>query len=116
MGLRSELRSLTLAPDGAPRPQAPFGRGPVAARILAKVIDGSAWAGSHVPAPVTHALAVAGGHAEWALRPGKRQALATNLAHAVGLLPDDRQVRRSVRREIVNEARRSADLLWALGR
>jgi lauroyl/myristoyl acyltransferase len=80
------------------------------------VIDGAAWAGSRVPAGLAHALAALGGHAEWALRPGKRRRLATNLAHAVGSLPGTADVRRLVRREIVNEAHRSADLLWALGR
>jgi KDO2-lipid IV(A) lauroyltransferase len=42
--------------------------------------------------------------------------LAENLAHAVGRPPGDPRVRRLVRREIVNEARRSADLLWAIAR
>jgi KDO2-lipid IV(A) lauroyltransferase len=88
----------------------------MAARVLARVIDGSAWAGSRVPVRVAHALAVVGGNAEWALRPAKRRRLAANLAHAVGRDADDRAVRRLVRRELVNEARRSADLLWALGR
>ena len=63
-----------------------------------------------------HRLAVVGGNAEWALRPAKRRALAENLGHAVGLEPGDPETRALVRREIVNEARRSADLLWALGR
>jgi lauroyl/myristoyl acyltransferase len=84
--------------------------------VLARVIDGSVWAGSRLPSPVAHGLAWFGGHVEWAVRPGKRAALAVNLAHAVGGRPDDRAVRRLVRREVVNEARRSADLLWALGR
>lgn len=84
--------------------------------MLARVIDGAVWAGCRVPSPVAHALAAAGGHLEWAARPGKRAALAANLGHAVGRAPTDRAVRRLVRREIVNEAHRSADLLWALGR
>lgn len=95
---------------------APFGRGRTAARILARVIDGSAWAGARVPAGVAHALATAGGTIEWAVRPGKRDRLARNLAHAVGAAPTSRHVRRLVREEIRNEAHRSADLLWALGR
>lgn len=113
---RSRLRRLALAPDGQPRPDAPLGRGPLAAHVLAKVIDGATWGGSRLPARVAHALAVAGGTAEWAARPGKRARLATNLAHAVGRTREDPLVRRLVRREVVNEARRSADLLWALGR
>jgi lauroyl/myristoyl acyltransferase len=99
-----------------PRPDAPFGRGPLAARVLAVVISGAVWSGARTPAPVAHALAVVGGHAEWAVRPGKRHRLATNIAHAVGLAPGDRRVRRLVRQVVVNEAHRSADLLWALGR
>jgi KDO2-lipid IV(A) lauroyltransferase len=114
--LPGRLRRLRLAPDGAPRPDAPFGRGPFAARVLAKVIDAAVWGGSRVPAGGAHELATAGGHIEWAVRPRKRRRLATNLAHAIGAEPDARVVRRAVRREIVNEAHRSADLLWALGR
>jgi lauroyl/myristoyl acyltransferase len=112
----ARLRQLRLAPDGAPRPDAPFGRGPLAARVLAQVIDTAVWGGSRVPAGVAHGLAIVGGHVEWAVRPGKRRRLATNLAHALGARPTDVAVRRAVRREIVNEAHRSADLLWALGR
>jgi lauroyl/myristoyl acyltransferase len=104
------------APDGRPRRDAPFGRGPLAARVLALVIDGSAHVGCRLPVGLAHALAIAGGHVEWAVRRGKRHRLATNLAHAVGTSADTREVRRLVRREIVNEARRSADLLWAIGR
>ncbi len=107
---------LRLAPDGKPRPQAPFGQGPLAARVLAKVIDGATAVGCRLPARVAHALAVAGGTGEWAVRPSKRRRLAANLAHTVGLEPDDPAVGRLVRREILNEARRSADLLWALGK
>jgi lauroyl/myristoyl acyltransferase len=94
----------------------PFGRGRTAAKVLARVIDVAVWGGSRLPASVAHGLAWFGGHAEWALRPGKRAALASNLAHAAGGRPGDRAVRRLVRREVVNEARRSADLLWALGK
>jgi lauroyl/myristoyl acyltransferase len=53
---------------------------------------------------------------EWALRPGKRRRLASNLCHAVGLPSDHPDVKGVVRREVVNEARRSADFLWALRR
>ena len=112
----ARLRQLRLAPDGQPRPDAPFGRGPLAARVLATVIDGAVWGGSRMPARAAHALATVGGHVEWAVRPGKRRGLAKNLAHALSAGADDAAVRRAVRREIVNEAHRSADLLWALGR
>jgi lauroyl/myristoyl acyltransferase len=80
------------------------------------VIDGSACVGSRLPAGFAHRLAVAGAHVEWAVRPGKRRRLAANLAHAISAPAASRRVRRLVRHEIVNEARRSADLLWAIGR
>jgi lauroyl/myristoyl acyltransferase len=84
--------------------------------VLGRVIVVAAWVGSRLPARVAHGLAVAGGHVEWVCRPGKRRQLATNLAHAVGDGARSRRVRRLVRAEVVNEARRSADLLWAIGR
>lgn len=115
-GLRRRLEAMRRAPDGLPRPGAPFARGPLAARVLAGVIDASAWAGARLPTGVAHGAAVAGGTCEWAVRPAKRRVLAVNLAHAVGRPPGSREVRRLVRREFVNEAHRSADLLWALGR
>jgi lauroyl/myristoyl acyltransferase len=65
---------------------------------------------------LAHGLARVGGHLEWAARPGKRGQLATNLAHAIAEPATARAVRRLVRREFVNEAHRSADLLWAIGR
>ena len=114
-GLRLRLEAMGRAPDGLPRPGAPFARGPRAALILARVIDASAWAGARLPPGIAHGLAVAGGTCEWAARPAKRRRLAVNLAHAVGRPPGSRAVRRLVRREFVNEAHRSADLLWALG-
>ena len=114
--VRTWWSRLHLAPDGRPRPDAPFGRGPLAARVLAGVISFAVWAGSRTPSPVAHRLAVLGGTLEWALRPGKRRRLAVNIGHAVGLPAGHRRVRRLVRREIRNEAHRSADLLWALGR
>jgi lauroyl/myristoyl acyltransferase len=104
------------APDGRPRPNAPFGRGPIAARVLGGVIVVSAAIGARLPLGVAHGLALVGGHLEWAARPGKRRQLATNLAHATGEPARSRLVRDLVRHEIVNEARRSADLLWAIGR
>ncbi|HEU0195196.1 MAG TPA: lysophospholipid acyltransferase family protein [Gaiellales bacterium] len=115
---RSPLQRLIhpAAPDGRPRPGAPFGRGPLAARGLGGVIAAAAALGGRLPAPVAHRLAVAGGALEWAARPGKRRTLAVNLGHALGAPPGDPLVRRLVRREIVNEARRSADLLWSIDR
>ncbi len=107
---------LRLAPDGRPRPEAPFGRGPAAARVLGRVIDGASAVGGLLPARVAHGLAQAGGTLEWAARPAKRRVLAENLGHALGLPADDPEVRRLVRREVVNEAHRSADVLWALAR
>jgi KDO2-lipid IV(A) lauroyltransferase len=65
---------------------------------------------------VAHRIALAGGSIEWTVRPSKRRRLASNLCHALGLPPDDPAVRRLVRLEVLNEARRSVDLLWALGR
>jgi lauroyl/myristoyl acyltransferase len=50
------------------------------------------------------------------VRRTKRAQLATNLSHAVNAERGDRVVRRLARQVIVNEARRSADLLWALGK
>jgi lauroyl/myristoyl acyltransferase len=87
----------------------------VPARLLALVIDVAAAVGSRLPARLTHGLAVVGGTLEWLMRPGLRRTLAINLSHAIGAPPDSPTVRRAVRHEIVNEARRSADLLWAIG-
>jgi KDO2-lipid IV(A) lauroyltransferase len=95
---------------------APFGRGRIAARVLAVVIDGAAAVGGRLPPRVASGAAVIGGNLEWALRPAIRRRLAVNLAHAVEREPGERVVRALVRRELVNEARRSADLLWAINR
>jgi KDO2-lipid IV(A) lauroyltransferase len=84
--------------------------------VLGHVIDGAAWLGSRLPARLAHGFAVVGGNIEWATRPAKRRQLASNLAHAVDRPAGSKMVRALVRREIVNEARRSADLLWAIGR
>ena len=116
MSIRSRLAELRLAPDGKPRPDAPFGRGPLAARVLRGAIGIASAGAAALPAPVVHRLAVAGGTVEWAVRPAKRRQLAANLSHAVGRPPDDPIVRRLVRREVLNEAGRSVDLLWALRR
>jgi lauroyl/myristoyl acyltransferase len=98
------------------QPDAPFGRGPVAARVLERVIGAASAAGARLPPRTAHRLAVAGGTLEWAARSRKRRTLAENLGHAVGLDPSDPRLRALVRREIVNEAHRSADLLWSIGR
>jgi lauroyl/myristoyl acyltransferase len=87
-----------------------------AAQILARVIDVSSWVGARIPSRLAHGLADVGGTLEWALRPRKRALLATNLGHGIGSGPTDPRVKKLVRREILNEAHRSADLLWALGR
>lgn len=114
--LRRRLGRLVLAPDGRPRPDAPFGRGPFAARVLRLALRGATAIGSRLPARAVHGAAVVGGTLEWAVRPGLRRQLAENLCHAVGRPAGDPAVAALVRAEIVNEARRSADLLWALGR
>jgi lauroyl/myristoyl acyltransferase len=112
----SRLAALRLAPDGRPRPDAPFGRGPLAARVLHTAISVASAGAARLPASVAHGLALVGGTIEWAVRPAKRRQLAANLAHAVALPPTDPAVRRLLLREVQNEARRSVDLLWALRR
>jgi lauroyl/myristoyl acyltransferase len=116
VGWRDRVRPWSLAPDGRPRPDAPFGRGPAAAHVLGHVIDGAAWLGSRMPVRLAHGFAVVGGNIECATRPAKRRQLASNLAHAVDRPAGSKMVRGLVRHEVVNEARRSADLLWAIGR
>lgn len=113
--LADRIAGLRLAPDGRPRPDAPFGQGPVAAHLLRGAIATAVAIGGRLPARVTHGLAHVGGTLEWALRPTKRSLLVENLSHAVGRPPGDPEVRRLARFEVVNEAKRSADLLWALG-
>ncbi|HEX4745325.1 MAG TPA: hypothetical protein VFU99_00435 [Gaiellaceae bacterium] len=110
------LATLRLAPDGRPRPGAPFGRGPLAARVLRGAIVASSAIVGRLPAPLARGAAELGGIVEWASRPAKRQRLAENLCHALGRPPDHPEVRDLVRREVRNEARRSADFLWALAR
>jgi KDO2-lipid IV(A) lauroyltransferase len=116
MSLRGSLDALRLAPDGKPRPEAPFGQGPFAAHVLRGAILGASAVVGRVPAGAIPALTAVGGSVEWALRPAKRRRLAENLCHTLGLPPDHPQVRALVRREVVNEARRSADFLWALAK
>jgi lauroyl/myristoyl acyltransferase len=114
MNLGGRLAELRLAPDGKPRPDAPFGQGPLAARVLRAAIVGASATGGNLPAPLAHRLAAAGAALEWALRPAKRKRLAENLCHTLGLPPNHPAVRELVRREVRNEAARSADFLWAL--
>jgi KDO2-lipid IV(A) lauroyltransferase len=82
--------------------------------VLRAAIVGASATGGNLPAPVVHRLAALGATCEWALRPAKRRRLAENLCHALGLPPEHPAVRELVRREVRNEARRSADFLWAL--
>ena len=114
MSLRRGLAELRLAPDGRPRPDAPFGQGPLAARVLRAAIVCASATGGNLPVPVVHRLATTGATLEWALRPAKRKRLAENLCHALGLPPEHPAVHELVRREVRNEAGRSADFLWAL--
>ncbi|MCU1502515.1 MAG: putative lipid biosynthesis lauroyl acyltransferase [Ilumatobacteraceae bacterium] len=113
--MRGRESGRAATPRIAPR-RPPVGRGPTAARVLAHVIDAAAAAGSRLPARASHVLAVFGGDVEWAVRPRKRRVLAINLGHAIGAPATSVAVRRLVRAEIVNEAHRSADLLWSIGR
>jgi lauroyl/myristoyl acyltransferase len=116
MSLRGRLARLRLAPDGRPRPEAPFGRGPVAARVLRGAIVGASAVVGRVPAGVVVPLASLGASVEWASRPAKRRRLATNLSHAVGLPQAHPEVKALVRREVRSEALRSVDFLWALAK
>jgi KDO2-lipid IV(A) lauroyltransferase len=116
MTLRNRLGALRLAPDGKPRPDAPFGRGPLAARAVRGAIVAASTAAGHFPAGVVHPLTAAGATFEWACRPAKRRQLAANLCHTLGLPPDHPDVKALVRREVRNEAHRSADFLWALAK
>jgi lauroyl/myristoyl acyltransferase len=114
MSVRTRLEALRLAPDGKPRPDAPFGQGPFAARVLRGALVGASAIVGRLPTGVVHRAAAAGAAVEWAARPAKRRQLAQNLCHTLGLPPDAPPVRELVRREVRNEAGRSADLLWAL--
>ena len=116
MRLRERLEALRLAPDGKPRPEAPFGQGPIAARVLRAAIVGASAVAGRAPVSLVRPLVSAGATVEWALRPAKRRRLAENLCHALGLPPEHPEVRALARREIRNEAARSADFLWALRR
>ncbi len=84
--------------------------------MLSGVIDVAVIIGCRIPAWLAHGMAWLGGHLEWAARPRLRARLANNLARAVDAPANGRTVRRLVRREFVNEAHRSADLLWSVGR
>jgi KDO2-lipid IV(A) lauroyltransferase len=84
--------------------------------VLRGAIVAASAVGGRLPVSAAHSLAGIGATLEWAARPAKRRRLAQNLCHALGLPPEDPAVRALVRREVRNEARRSADLLWALAR
>lgn len=114
MSVRTHLAALRLAPDGRSRPDAPFGRGPLAARVLRGAIVGASASIGRLPVGLVPRLTRLGGTIEWAARPAKRRRLAENLCHALSLPLAHHDVRVLVRREILNEAQRSADFLWAL--
>jgi len=116
MSLTGRLDALRRAPDGEPRPDAPFGQGPFAARVLRGAIVGASALAGRVPVSVIRPLTAIGATVEWAGRPAKRRQLASNLCHTLGLPPDHPEVKALVKREVRNEARRSADFLWALAR
>lgn len=116
MTLRERLDGFRLAPDGKLRPDAPFGQGPLAARALRAAIVGASAVASRLPVGAIGPLTALGADVEWASRPAKRRQLAANLCHALGLPADHPDVRALVRREVRNEARRSADFLWAIGK
>lgn len=98
------------------RAHAPFGRGPFAARVLRGAIVSAAAVASRLPVRLVDRLTGVGATIEWAARPAKRRRLAENLCHTLALPPDHQRVRELVRREVRNEARRSADFLWAVAR
>ena len=116
MSLSARLGALQLAPDGRSRPEAPFGQGPLAARILRGALMGASATVGRLPTGLAHELAAVGSTVEWAVRPAKRRRLADNLCHTLGAAPDDPAVRDLVRREVRNEGLRSVDLLWALAK
>ncbi len=84
------------------------------AMALRTTIAVAAAVGGRLPPEAAGRLAVIGGTLEWALRPRKRRILAANLAHVKGYDQRHPWVRRAVRDEIRNEARRSADFLWSV--
>jgi len=88
----------------------------MAARVLRGAILGASAVVSRLPVGAVRPLTTVGGTLEWAFRPVKRRQLAGNLCHTVGLPPDHPEVKALVRREVLNEARRSADFLWAIAR
>jgi lauroyl/myristoyl acyltransferase len=82
--------------------------------MLRAAIVGASALASRVPVGIVEPVTRIGATIEWASRPRKRLRLASNLCHALGLPPDHPEVRALVRAEVRNEARRSADFLWAL--
>jgi lauroyl/myristoyl acyltransferase len=71
---------------------------------------------SRAPVSLVGPLTTVGATIEWAVRPAKRRQLASNLCHTLGLPPEHPEVKALVRREVRNEAHRSADFLWALAK
>src|SRR5262245_20338939 len=100
MSVRSRLGALRVAPDGQPRPHAPFGQGPFAARVLRVAIGGSSATIGRLPSAVVHPATRAGATLEWSFRPAKRRRLAENLCHTLALPPDHPRVRALVLREV----------------
>lgn len=90
------------------------GRRDLPAMALRTTIAAAAAVGGRLSPATAGRLAVIGGTLEWALRPRKRRILAANLAHVKGYDQRHPWVRRAVREEMRNEARRSADFLWSV--
>jgi KDO2-lipid IV(A) lauroyltransferase len=84
--------------------------------VLRGAIVGASATASRLPVGVVDRLTGIGARIEWTLRPAKRRRLTENLCHTLALPSGHAEVRALARREIRNEARRSADFLWALGR
>jgi lauroyl/myristoyl acyltransferase len=82
--------------------------------VLRVAIAGAAAVGGRLRPETARSLATAGGTIEWAARPRKRRVLAENLGRVTGRAPGDPETGSLVRREILNEAYRSADFLWAV--
>jgi len=76
MSLTGRLDALRRAPDGELRPDAPFGQGPIAARVLRGAIVGASAVASRAPVGVIRPLTAIGATVEWACRPAKRRQLA----------------------------------------
>jgi KDO2-lipid IV(A) lauroyltransferase len=84
--------------------------------VLRGAIVGASAVAGRLPVSLVQPLTGVAATLEWAVRPAKRRQLAANLCHTLGLPPEHPEVTALVRREVRNEARRSADFLWALAR